>query len=448
MSANVIRELLSPWDVSFASIDEADITITYKRKLIEGTKSIIIPEPSADFAKSARDLKLDVSQEVGRSVSVAAGSQTSLVIIPSRRYHYSQSGHSGEDTTSTSVELDRTLIFLTLDVVNEYNLILNKTLNAKPSTSYRLLTNSPVPYVLAPKQLKDILMRRNRDQEKNLRFSEKLCMDALRFILARAIEKSLTKKLTKKTWDGKAHAYILTHDIETQLGLQNARHMIKLEQKYDIRSAWYIPSKRYNLDEDIVRELANYGEVGSHDTKHDGKLAYLSRQKMVERLVEAKRILTKIVGKPVEGFRAPLLQHSMSIIGALLEAGYAYDTSVPTWEPKHPYTMKPHGIGTVYPLLLEDLVEIPVTLPQDHQLLTVLCLTPEESLIKWLGMIDVVKDMGGLCTLLVHPDYEMANLGSNVYEELLARISVDDRGAVLLPSEVASQQAEGTDHLS
>jgi peptidoglycan/xylan/chitin deacetylase (PgdA/CDA1 family) len=442
-SAKVIRQLLSPWDVSFASVDEADITITYKKKLIEGTKSIIIPTTSADFAKSVRDLKLDVSQEIGRSVSVAAGSQTSLVIIPSRRYHYSQLGHSCEDTTSTCVELDRSLIFLTVDVVHEYNLILNKTLSAKPSTTYRLLTNSPVPYVLAPKQLKDILMRQNHNQEENLRFPEKLSMDALRFTLVEAIEKSLAKKLAKKTWDGKTHAYVLTHDIDTQLGMQNARHMMKLEEKYDICSAWYIPSKHYNLDQDIVRDLSNHGEVGSHDTKHDGKLAYLPRQKLVERLVESKKMLAKIVGKPVEGFRAPLLQHSISIIEALVEAGYTYDTSIPTWEPKHPYTMKPHGIGTVHPLLLEDLVEIPITLPQDHQLLTILGLTPRVSLTKWLGMINVVKDMGGLCTLLVHPDYEMANLGSNVYEELLERISVDDQGTVLLPSEVALQQAEG-----
>jgi peptidoglycan/xylan/chitin deacetylase (PgdA/CDA1 family) len=261
----------------------------------------------------------------------------------------------------------------------------------------------------------------------------------LRFILSSAIEKLSEKKIERKTWNGKKYAFILTHDVDTREGLRKAKKLKKIEHKYDVPSAWYVPSKRYKLDADAINELANHGEVGAHDTKHDGKLNRLSRNALVERLREAKQILENITGEKVEGFRAPLLQHSVKIIQALRDVRYSYDTSVPTWEPRHPNTMNSQGIGTMYPLTLEGVTEIPVTLPQDQQLLHVLGLSPKEVTRKWMKMIDTIKEISGLCTVLMHPDYELAdpeNLG--LYEELLNMIASDSEALVSLPRNIAA----------
>jgi peptidoglycan/xylan/chitin deacetylase (PgdA/CDA1 family) len=419
-------------------LDEADVAIAYKEKPLETEKTIVIPSDSADFRKWVKDVKLRVVRKLGEPVFIDAGSQTVLTITPQMLYCYDGAVEPASKDTPTAAELNEDLIFLKVDIVKEYDKILDETLNAKPSTLYRLLTGLPVPYTLAPERLKDFLMRKRGGKE-NLTFCDKLPLDALRFILVRAIEEILGEKLERKKWNGKKYAFILTHDVDTLEGLRKAKKLKKIEHKYDVPSAWYVPSKRYKLDAGAIRELANRGEVGAHDTKHDGKLNRLSRNALVERLREAKQILENITGEKVDGFRAPLLQHSVEIVQALRDAGYSYDTSVPTWEPRHPSTMNSHGIGTMYPLTLEGVTEIPVTLPQDQQLLHVLGLSPKEVTREWMRMIDMVKEIGGLCTVLVHPDYELAdpeNLG--LYEELLNTITSDNEVLVSLPINITT----------
>jgi hypothetical protein len=124
------------------------------------------------------------------------------------------------------------------------------------------------------------------------------------------------------------------------------------------------------------------------------------------------------------------------------DAGYTYDTSIPTWEPKHPDIMKPHGIATTYSLTLNGLTEIPVTVPQDHQLLHVLGLTPKEVIKKWLEMTSIIKNLGGICTFLIHPDYELANLKLDVYEELVNIIASDNQAWITVPSKIDTYTRE------
>jgi peptidoglycan/xylan/chitin deacetylase (PgdA/CDA1 family) len=431
----VIRELLSPWNVSFTSLDEAEVVVVYKEKPLEPKKTIVIPSDSADFRKWVKDVKSRVVRKLGEPVFIDASSQTVLTIKPKMLYCYDAAVKPASKDTPTAAELNEDLIFLKVDIIKEYNKILDETLNAKSSTLYNLFTGLPVPYTLAPKRLRDLFMREHRVQE-NLTLCDKLPLDALRFILVRAVEKLSRKELHRKTWNGKKYACLMTHDVDTRKGLQNAKQLKKLEEKYDLPSAWYIPLKHYKLNLETIKELANYGEIGAHDTKHDGKLAQIPKRKLIERVLEAKQTLGKIIGQPVKGFRAPILQHNIKIIQALEEAGYAYDTSIPTWEPKQPYTMKPHGIATTYPLTLYGLTEIPVTLTQDHQLLYVLGLTPEEAIRKWLDMISVIKNLGGLCTFLIHPDYKLADLKLNIYEELVNTIISDNQAWISLPSKI------------
>jgi hypothetical protein len=210
--------------------------------------------------------------------------------------------------------------------------------------------------------------------------------------------------------------------------------MKKIESKYDIGSAWYIPSKRYKLEGSIIKEIGYHGEIGVHDTKHDGKLAHLAKEKLVERVSQARNSIETIIEHKIEGFRAPVLQHNQQILSALKESGYRYDTSIPTWEPKHPFTMKPHGIGTIYPISMNGLIEIPLTLPQDHQLLYVLGLTPEEVMRTWATMATLIRELGGVCMFLVHPDYKFGDPNTNLYEELLNVIVNDSKATVTLPS--------------
>jgi peptidoglycan/xylan/chitin deacetylase (PgdA/CDA1 family) len=432
----VILELLSPWDISFSELDEADFTIVYKQKPSTTKASVIIPSDSASFEAWVKETGLDIARKTGYLTPVTATLQTTLMITPKTQYCFGKFAKVDfEDETPTSIQTKDDRLILKLDLVQEYRGIIDGILHPEQSTLHRVVTGLPIPYGLAPKRLRDYLMKADKGQN-SLNLCDKLPLDALRFILVNAIEKTSGEKIKLKSLFANSSVCILTHDVETAHGLQRARILKKTEEKYDVSSAWYVPSNRYKLNCETIRELANRGEVGSHDTKHNGKLVHLKKQELVTRFTDARQTLERISERPVAGFRAPILQHNQTILQALNEAGYLYDTSVPTWEPKHPYTMKPHGIGTVYPLTLNGIIEIPLTLPQDHQLLYVLGLAPEEVLKTWDTMASVIRDLGGICMFLVHPDYELANGNADLYEELVSALTSDSQTALTIPSRI------------
>jgi peptidoglycan/xylan/chitin deacetylase (PgdA/CDA1 family) len=437
LDANIIQELLSPWIISFTELDEADITIVYKQKPSTTKVAVMIPSDSISFVTWAKETGLDTNPKTGCITFVSATRQNTLTITPETQYQFGKlTADPLEEETSTEIQTKDHTVIIKIDLVEEFKNIINRILHPEQSKLHKVVTGLPIPYGLAPRKLRDFLMKTERGLE-DLDFCNKLPIDALRFMLVNAIEKASGKKVKKNSLFVDSNVCLLTHDVETANGLQKTSFLRKIEEKYNVSSAWYVPSSRYKLDNDIIRELANHGEVGSHDTKHDGKLVHLKKRELVERLIDSRQTLEKITQKPVVGFRAPILQHNQTILQSLVEAGYLYDTSIPTWEPKHPYTMKQHGIGTVFPLKLNGLIEIPLTLTQDHQLLHVLRLARKDALKVWASMTNLICDIGGVCTFLVHPEYEIAG-NLELYDELISALASNAKFTFTLPSKISS----------
>jgi peptidoglycan/xylan/chitin deacetylase (PgdA/CDA1 family) len=424
--------------VSFEDLHEADVTIVYKGTISESKKNILIPWSTPSFMEEAKKLGTRARMKPGELMGVAAGTQTVLTITPPVVYSCEEPGRTWQKgPLSTEEELEGNSAVLKLDIVDEYKRIVNHALNAKPSVFYSLIMGLPIPYHVAPEQFRNFYMKMNRNPD-NLSLCDKLPLDALRFILVGELERLTRQRIQRRFWDGSNCPVLLTHDIDTRSGLEKANKLSKIERKYDFPAAWYIPSRLCETDVETVRELASYGEVGAHDTKHDGKLDKISDGRLIRRVCEAKGILENATRARVTGFRAPLLQHDKRMIRALEKAGYEYDTSIPTWEPMHARTRKPHGIATTYPLNLEGIMEIPVTMPQDHQMLRVMKLAPKEVVAKWSNMMETIKEIGGLCTVLVHPDYELArseNLA--IYEELVNMLASNEGTFASLPAQIA-----------
>jgi hypothetical protein len=433
----VIRQLLSPWRVTFTGLDESDVVIIYGERPSENMETIVIPSDSIDFKEWLTDRGLSVARKPGTQTFVAATPQTTLSMISQIRYDYDGSAESVSSISQPSpIRLDDDTLLLTVDIKEEYGMIMSEALNPKVSILYRFLTGLPISYTVAPKRVRNYFMKK-KAQQTGLNLSDKLPLDTLRFLLVRAIEEIAGKRLEVKMWNGKSYVCAMTHDIDTHYGLERAKVVKKLEEKYDIPSAWYIPTKHYKLEPETIQELANFGEIGAHDTRHDGKLVQLPIQKVAKRLHEAKQALEKIINCYVEGFRAPLLQHNLNILHGLEECGFKYDTSIPTWEPKHPRTMRPHGIGTVFPTIIEGMNEIPITIIQDHQLLHVQGFTPKELVAEWHSAMAIIKALGGSCVFLSHPEYGLLDAqGVSLYEELLNTITSYSDMSVTLPSKL------------
>jgi hypothetical protein len=81
------------------------------------------------------------------------------------------------------------------------------------------------------------------------------------------------------------------------------------------------------------------------------------------------------------------------------ELGALYDSSFPDTDPFEP---QPGGCCSIFPFFLGDLVELPITLPQDHTLWEIL---RKDSIEHWTRKSDWIVANGGMINLITHPDY-------------------------------------------
>ena len=435
----ILKELLSPWNVSFTTPDEADILIIYKSGELLTKKSIILPYNGPEFNNWVKKQKLRIKSSSHKQINVDISNQTSLIISPEQLFDYEGALHSStHEGSSAEFFLNSDQALLKIDLIKEFANIVDPALTGKTSILYHILTGLPLRYDAAPKRVRDFVMG-DKKEGRVIDYCDKLPLDALRFILVKTIERLSGKVLVRKKWKGANSCVTLTHDIDTEKGLGRASRVRKLEEKYDIKSTWYIPTKHYPLNCEIVKELANYGEVGVHGAKHSGNLVRLSSQKLFSQFSDAKAFLEKMSGSTIQGFRSPLLQHNSTILAQLKKAGYVYDTSIPSWEPKHPQTMSPFGIGTVFPLHFNGLVEFPVSIIQDHQLLYVLGFTPKETLHHWLLFMNLVKEIGGCNVFLSHPEYKLFDSENiSLYEDFLNVLASDNNSLIATPNQLVN----------
>lgn len=418
----VVAELLRPWHFEVTPIEESDVVISQGNELTTGKKAVVIPDNSQCMADKTRKLWVPVTENI------------SLAIIPqtSCNRDESEGNHCGFIQNGTTY-------ILSVDVVSEYNRIIDQTLNAKPSLRYKIFTSLPIPYTLAPKLVRDTVMT-HKSSNANLDYCDKLPLDALRFMLVNAIEEVTKEKMRLvREVEGKPRiVYFITHDIDSREGLDRALAVKQVEEKYDVASTWFVPSNHYKLDPYILGNLSNHGEIGSHDTEHDGKLVTLQGQRLMKRIEESKQILEKTAKCQLNGFRSPLLQHNYSILEKLKIASFTYDSSVPTFEPYHPRTMNAHGIGTVFPIKINGLLEIPVTIIQDHQLLYSLGLKPKEVMEVWEETASLIKTMGGCCLTLSHPEYKLLDHENllPIYEDYINTLTCEKDCEIVTPSNI------------
>ena len=148
------------------------------------------------------------------------------------------------------------------------------------------------------------------------------------------------------------------------------------------------------------------GEIGLHGLHHDGSL-FQSRKHFERQL---PRIHERLREWEAVGFRSPSTHRNAAWMP---ELGAAYDTSFPD---THPFDAQPGGCCSIFPYFLGDMVELPITLPQDHTLFELL---GERDIELWRHKVDYLARCGGLVNVLVHPDYALDAERLGYYDELL-----------------------------
>ena len=166
--------------------------------------------------------------------------------------------------------------------------------------------------------------------------------------------------------DGKKFALVLTHDVESEGGIENCRQLAELEQRLGFRSSFnFVPEGSYEVPAVLRAWLTDRGfEVGVHDLHHDGQL-YSSREEFNRK---AERINEVLKEWGAVGFRSGYMLRNLEW---LKELDIAYDASTFDTDPFEP---QPDGVNTIFPFWDQSSgkrkghVELPYTMVQDSTL--------------------------------------------------------------------------------
>jgi peptidoglycan/xylan/chitin deacetylase (PgdA/CDA1 family) len=226
--------------------------------------------------------------------------------------------------------------------------------------------------------------------------------------------------------DGKSWSLVLTHDVETHVGYHDMALLRDVERAHGYRSSWNFVPERYDVDDATVRALQDEGcEVGLHGLRHDGK--DLGSPRLLARRLPAMRAYAARWN--AVGFRSPATQRSWELMPRL---GFDYDTS---YTDTDPYEPQPGGCCTYLPFFNQQLVELPITLPQDHTLFSILQHRDGEL---WIRKARELRDSGGMVLVLTHPDYARDQRSTEAWRQLLGEFAGDQTVWQALPREVAS----------
>jgi hypothetical protein len=224
--------------------------------------------------------------------------------------------------------------------------------------------------------------------------------------------------------DGSEWAMVLTHDVETRQGYEDMELLRAPERERDYRSSWNFVPGRYDVDLRVVEQIvAEHCEVGVHGLRHDGK--DLQSRRMLRRRLPAMQEFARRWG--AVGFRSPGTQRRWDLMPRLR---FAYDSSYTDTEPYEP---QPGGCCTYWPFFNDDLVELPITLPQDHTLFEIL---GHQDGTMWVQKGRELRRRHGMLLVLSHPDYAHGS-AVDAWKALLDEFADDPTRWQPLPREVA-----------
>jgi len=200
---------------------------------------------------------------------------------------------------------------------------------------------------------------------------------------------------------------LLTHDVEGPAGVENVLRVIDLEQRYGFVSSWNFVADWYPIPDGLFDEIRGRGfEIGLHGILHDGKL--FSSRETFDANLPLIREYSERWG--TVGFRSPATHRNSEWMHLL---PVEYDSSFPDSDPFEPQA---GGCCSIMPFRFGDVVELPLTMLQDHTMFEIL---REPGIDRWIEKADWIIRNHGLITLNVHPDYVIQQRFLDRYEAFL-----------------------------
>jgi hypothetical protein len=226
--------------------------------------------------------------------------------------------------------------------------------------------------------------------------------------------------------DGYEWAFVLTHDVELAEGLAAIGPVVELERAHGLRSSWNLVPRRYEIDPSCVDDLIDAGfEVGVHGMYHDGRdlESWPTWQERLPLAYESAERWDAV------GFRSAASHRNYEWMGSL---DFDYDSSMPDTDPFEPQS---GGCCTWLPFFNGQVVELPLTLRQDHTLFVIL---GHEDETAWVEKANFLRAQGGLALMDTHPDYLVDQRIFSAYARFLEHFADDATAWQALPREVSA----------
>jgi hypothetical protein len=222
---------------------------------------------------------------------------------------------------------------------------------------------------------------------------------------------------------GRRGAVLLTPDIDSRAEIDGIEDLRGLERRFNLSSSvGFIPEISWPNRKTLDELAADGCEIYCHDVRHDGKLPYQSPAAIrasFQRFFDANDYARPIV----RGFRSGQLLMTPELLGILGE-WFDYDLSLPDTERGGPYGSVA-GCASVFPFLIDGLLEFPLTMPQDFFLANVERYDAEGMLSVWRDKLEAILSVGGVAVVNTHPVWTTPRHQGNwaAYEGLLGQIA-------------------------
>jgi len=278
--------------------------------------------------------------------------------------------------------------------------------------------------------LRELMVRRADGSKHFLEWPTDRSLDLLRQFLLRLVLLASGRQQLRFAWfwpDAHRWAAVLTHDVETAAGLAQVPRIAEMEQRRGLRSSFNLVPFDYEVPGSLLRSLDERGfEIGVHGSTHDGLL--FSKWTIFLNRVVAINECGRRWGSA--GFRSPSTYRNQEWFHLL---GFEYDSSVTDTTPYEP---QPGGCASLFPYPLGGLIEMPITMPQDHTLFALLGKSDAET---WLTKLEQIREANGMACMLTHPDPARGYIGLAEnrarYAEVLAAV-IDSDAWVPLPRDL------------
>src|SRR5659263_438952 len=89
-------------------------------------------------------------------------------------------------------------------------------------------------------------------------------------------EKAATPPKNWQGWpDGKRFAFVMTHDVETEVGLDRCRDLLRIDQEFGIVSSFNFVPERYEVPAELRDHLVSHGFDEYHADHYSEFLRYV-----------------------------------------------------------------------------------------------------------------------------------------------------------------------------